>query len=274
MPEEDVIPRTRTPLTVASLSAMLYECGVVRGQTVLVHLAMSKLGWVVGGAEAIILALLDAVGAEGTIMMPAHSGGNTDPSNWQHPPVRASWWPIIREHMPAYNKRTTPTRGIGVVPELFRTWPGVLRSDHPVVSMAAYGPNAAFLVANHDLENDMGDKSPLARLYDLDGYVLLLGVDHSNNTSLHLAEYRATYPGKRSLRIGSAMLVEGRRRWVSYEVLDTQTDDFSAIGDAFDEVHDVEVRRINHADVRLFRQRPLVDFAVAWMERNRDFADR
>jgi aminoglycoside 3-N-acetyltransferase len=231
---------------------------------------MSRLDWVVGGSEAVVLALLAAVGDDGTIMMPAHSGANTDPSNWQNPPVPEKWWPTVREHTPAYNARTTPTRGIGVVPELFRTWPGTLRSDHPVVSMAAHGPNAAYLVADHNLEDDMGEKSPLARLYDLDGHVLLLGVDHSNNTSLHLAEYRANYPGKRNLRIGSAVMVDGRRQWVPYEVLDTQTDDFSAIGDAFDELHDVEIRRINNADVRLFRQRLLVDFAVAWMERNRD----
>jgi aminoglycoside 3-N-acetyltransferase len=56
----------------------------------------------------------------------------------------------------------------------------------------------------------------LSRLYDLDGSVLLLGVDHDNNTSLHLAEYRADWPGKAYVTSGAAMLVDGERQWVSF----------------------------------------------------------
>jgi aminoglycoside 3-N-acetyltransferase len=271
MSEAEVIQRTETPLTVASLSAGLRECGLAPGQTVLVHLAMSKLGWVVGGAEAVILAMLDAVGEDGTIMMPAYSNNNTDPSEWEDPPVPEDWWPILREHTPAYDPRTTPSRGLGVVPELFRTWPGSVRSDHPAFSLAAHGPNAECLVAGHALPEDSGDHSPLGRLYDLDGYVLLLGVDHFNNSSLHLAEFRADYPGKHNLHTGSAVLVDGERQWVSYDTLVTDSDDFGDIGDAFEHDHGVGIQHINDAEVRFFRQRPLVDFAVAWMERTRGF---
>ena len=58
MPEKNVVHNTSTPLTVLSLTEELRTCGLVEGQTVLVHMAMSKLGWVIGGAEAVILALL------------------------------------------------------------------------------------------------------------------------------------------------------------------------------------------------------------------------
>lgn len=72
---------------------------------------------------------------------------------------------------------------MGVVPAFFRTWPGVLRSSHPVTSFAALGLHAAYLTDNHILEADPGNRSPVGRLYDLDGHVLLLGVDHWNSRS-------------------------------------------------------------------------------------------
>ncbi len=70
------------------------------------------------------------------------------------------------------------------------------------------------------------------------------------------------------------MLLDGRRQWVEYETLLTDPDDFGEIGDAFDETHNIVVRKINDAPVRFFRQRPLVDFAVAWMEQYRNFTGR
>ena len=269
MSESTLVERTPTPLTVTSLTEQLRACGLAEGQTVLAHVAMSRIGWIVGGAEALIQALLAAVGASGTIMMPAHSSDNTDPSEWQNPPVPEAWWQTVRDDRPAYDPRTTPTRGLGVTPELFRTWPGAQRSPHPAFSHAAIGPNAALLTAEHALEQDTGDDSPLGKLYAVDGHVLLLGVDHFNNSSLHLAEFRATYPGKRNLRTGSAMLIDGQRQWVAYDTMETYTDDFGAIGDAFDAAHGIAIQSVGAAPVRFFRQRPLVDFAIGWMERHR-----
>ena len=270
MSEKETVDRTKEPLTVTSLAAKLRNHGLAEGQTVLVHMAMSKLGWVVGGPEAVIHALLAAVGPTGTIMMVTNSSNNTDPSEWQHPPVPETWWQTIRDHTPAYDPLTTPTRGMGTVPELFRRWPGVIRSSHPAFSLAAIGPNAEYLTADHSLTEETGEPSPVGKLNALDGHVLLLGVVHWNNTSLHLAESRANYPGKSYLRTGSAMMVDGERQWVYYDTLSTYGDDFGEIGEAFDAAHDVEVGRIGEAEVRFFRQRAVVDFAVEWIEKNRN----
>lgn len=273
MSQADLVARTTTPLTTASLTEHLQRCGLAAGQTVLVHMAMSKLGWVMGGAQAVIEALIAAVGPTGTIVMVTNSNDNTDPSEWSNPPIPESWWQAYRDHAPAYDPAKTPTRGMGVVPELFRTWPGVLRSSHPAFSLAAFGRNAAQLTANHTLHEDFGHDTPIGKLYQLDGHVLLLGVDHFNNTSLHHAEFRADYPGKATLATGSAMLVDGKRQWVAYDAQVTHSDDFGQIGDAFDKAYNIPINKIADADVRFFKQRDVVDFAVQWMEANRDLSN-
>ena len=271
MTKRDITDNTDIPLTVASLTNQLRACGLAEGQTVIVHMAMSKLGYVIGGSQAVIMALLAAVGETGTIMMVTNSDDNSEPSLWQDKPVHKSWWQPIRDHTPAYDALTTPTRSLGRVPELFRVWPGTIRSTHPALSMAARGPNAEFLTADHVLAEGTGEHSPLGRLYELDGHILLLGVDHWNNTSLHYAEFRADYPGKRNLSTGSAMLVNGHRRWVTYEMVEGHPEDFGSVVIVFDRAHKIPVHKINDAEVRFFRQRPLVDFAVNWMEQHRDF---
>ena len=159
------------------LEALSYV-GICKGQTVMVHTSLSSLGFVCGGAQVMIEALLEAVGDEGTIMMPAQSWKNLDPAagvHWEEP---EEWWPLIRENWPAYNKAITPTNTMGAVAEMFRKWPGTLRSDHPARSVAANGRYALYLTSDHDLSNIFGEGSPIGKLYELDGTVLLIGVGY------------------------------------------------------------------------------------------------
>ena len=258
------------PATVASLAAELHSLGLPRGATVLVHSAMSRLGYVIGGPQALIEALLEALGPEGTLVMPTFSGDRGDPAPWQHPPVPEAWWPLFREHMPAFEPGRTPTRGLGVVPEAFRAWPGAVRSSHPSCSFAAVGPQAAAITADHALAFGMGEQSPLARLYDLDAWVLLLGVSHANDSSLHLSEIRAEGIKLDPIEGGAPVLVDGVRQWVRYEDVDGDSDDFEALGEAFAAETDAEtVGRVGLATARLFRQRAVVDFGVGWLEAHR-----
>jgi aminoglycoside 3-N-acetyltransferase len=92
---------------------------------------------------------------------------------------------------------------MGAVVECFRNFPGAKRSNHPIVSFIAVGGEADRVVENHELDYGFGETSPLARLYDLDAWLLLLGVGHTNNSSLHLVEYRADFKGKRWYHIGT-----------------------------------------------------------------------
>ena len=160
--ELEAIANSDRPTTTSSLIADLYNLGVRPDMTVMVHASLSKLGFVVGGAQAVVMALLDAVGPEGTLMMPTHSGALSDPANWQNPPVPESWWQTIRDEMPAFDPATTPTRGMGAIVDCFRTMPGVQRSNHPTVSAAAIGPRTQALIADHDLHDRLGETRPKA----------------------------------------------------------------------------------------------------------------
>lgn len=270
--ESMAIERARDglPGTIQSIRADLLVLGLQPGQTVLVHSSLKALGWVSGGPVAVILALELALGREGTLVMPAHSSDLSDPTYWRNPPVPEAWWPVIRDTMPAFDALLTPTRGMGAIPETFRRGRDVARSNHPQVSFVAKGPNAAFITGDHMLDYPLGEGSPLARLYELNGWVLLLGVGHQNNTSLHLAEYRANYPGKKETVNGAPVLVDGRREWVPIRDVDINDDDFPAIGEAFERQTGLaQVGAVGQGTARLLPQRALVDFAVEWMEKNR-----
>ena len=265
---ESVRQGTAALVTSSELAGDLRALGLGADERpVIVHTAMSALGWVCGGAQAVIESLLAAAGPSGTIVMPAFSAGLTDPSHWTNPPVPEEWWQPIRDSMPAYDPARTPTRAIGVVAELFRTWPGVVRSAHPHASFAAHGPQAADLLAHHPVEGEMDAGTAFASLYDADARILLLGATHASNSSLHLSEYRATWRGKRTIQDGAPMIVNGRRAWVAFETVDYDSDDFARIGADFGER--ATAGKAGRGTARIMSMRALVVFGVAWMERHR-----
>ncbi len=272
MGEREVIASTaKGPITEKQLTSDLEKLGLKPGSVVIVHTSLSRIGWVCGGAVAVIHALQSAVRSYGAIVMPAHSGGLSDPALWEDPPVPEEWWEPIRETMPAFDPDVTPTRGIGVIAELFRTMPDVVRSNHPQVSFAGWGEQAVSLLSNHSLENSLGEDSPLARLYDADAFVLLLGAGFESNTSFHLAEYRSDYPTKERVTLNAPVIVDGHRRWKSFGDINYATDDFVEIGRAFVKSHKQAVRigRIGQAVSHLFPQRLCVDYAGRWMRTHR-----
>jgi aminoglycoside 3-N-acetyltransferase len=124
-----------------------------------------------GGPLGLIAALRDAIGPHGTLVMPTMTDGET-----------------------VFDPKTSPTDGMGITAELFWRQPGVMRSGHPGGSFAAAGPHAADICAPQPLSPPHGPDSPVGRVHALGGQVLLLGVGHSENTTLHLAESLASAP--------------------------------------------------------------------------------
>lgn len=255
--------------TRASIAADLRALGLAAGDVVEVHSSLRAVGWVPGGRVAVVQALLDVLGPTGTLVVPTHTSDNSEPRHWQHPPVPSEWWPVIREHMPAYDPAVTPSRAIGALAEAVRTWPGAVRSSHPQTSFAAVGAQAAELMATHELSSQFGPESPMGALERVGARVLLLGVGFDVCSPFHLAEYRV--PTARS-EFGCAVLTENGREWVTFEDYAVDSDDFAALGAAYEEIGDVRRGKVGQADSRLFPMDKAVAFAETWLRANRHSA--
>lgn len=267
MSEKTVIERTKEPITKKHILESLKRLGIQPNDTLLVHSALSSLGWVVGQEVSVIQALLEAL-PEGTLMMPTHSAGNSDPADWENPPVPEAWIPVIYEHMPAFDPALTPTRGMGRIPELFRTWPGVMRSSHPQTSFSAHGPKASTLTSPHALTPMFGDDSPIAALVRDNGKILLFGVGYDSCTTLHYSELLAGVLPLKST--GCALYEEGQRIFKKYLDYDYDSDDFAALGEAYEATHTVSKTTLGNATLRLVDAADLVAFGTTWLKAHRE----
>jgi aminoglycoside N3'-acetyltransferase len=215
------------------LIAELRALGVRPGGVLLVHTALSKVGSSPGG---VIEALLAAVGATGTLVMPSMADDDDVP----------------------FDPASMPCRAVGVVADTFWRLPGVLRSDNPH-AFAAFGPQAAYLTQPHPIDIPHGVDSPPGRVFHLDGSVLLLGVGHDCNTTLHVAEAIA---GVRYRQPKYATVLEngGPKRY-EYGETDHCCEKFALV-DGW--LRDRQRRgKVGNAEARLARSRDIVEAALA-----------
>ncbi len=157
--------------SVGQLAEQLRALGVRPGGVLVVHTSFRALRPVDGGPLGLIAALRAALGPEGTLVMPTMTDGEG-----------------------VFDPASTPTVDMGATAELFWRQPGVVRSTHPGGSFAAAGPRAGQICAPQPLSPPHGLDSPVGRAYELGGQVLLLGVTHGENTTMHLAESLAGVP--------------------------------------------------------------------------------
>ncbi len=180
----------RPVVTRTDLTEGLRRAGLGGGETVLVHSSLSRFGWVEGGADAVIDALLEVLGPDGTLVMSAI----TITAEYTEAQVRAALAGRIDRETPWFDVENTPTYA-GRIAETFRRRPGVQRSQHPTHSLSATGPRAAELLADHHVHPSCGLESPYERITRLDeGRILLLGVSHERNTTMHTFEELAADP--------------------------------------------------------------------------------
>ncbi|MEK7415985.1 MAG: AAC(3) family N-acetyltransferase [Planctomycetota bacterium] len=162
--------------TRSSLADAFRAAGLGVGDLVLVHSALRKLGPIDGGADAVIDALLDTVGRDGTVAMPSHT------------------WKVVNRDQPVFHQTLTPSN-VGALSNIFRLRPAAVRSLHPTHSIAAIGPRALALTEGHERDRTPCPAGgPYERLCTWGGKVLIIGADLACCTLFHGCEEWASMP--------------------------------------------------------------------------------
>ena len=265
MSEKKVIDSSISPVSSEDIFRDLHRLGVVKGDRLMLHVSLKSMGWVIGAEVALLNAILDLIGPQGTLVMPAQTGNLGDPAEWENPPVPSAWVSKIKATMPAFDPLKTPTYHMGKVAELFRTWPKVVRSSHPHASFCGRGPDAKKIMQTHEFDSAFGQRSPLHEMLKHPFKILLIGVDYDVCTALHYAE--ALQPAPEMERKMMTIIDQKERKII--EVMDVaySTRTFKKIGHAFEAEHPVKKGLIGHGNARLIPMATLIEFATEWLKK-------
>ena len=207
------------------------------GGVLLVHTSFSRVGPVEDGPQGLIAALRAAVGPAATLVMPSMSDDDDHP----------------------FDPEKSACAGMGVVANTFWKLPGVLRSNSPH-AFAAAGRHAVAITAPHPLDVPHGLNSPVGRVYELDGQILLLGVGHDTDTTIHLAE---TMAGVRYRRPKYAVVLsDGKTARCDYSEIDHCCQNFNLVDAWLDEGQRQRRGIVGHAQARLMRSRDVVEVVL------------
>lgn len=257
------------------LCSELRALGINPGDTVMVHASLRALGPVEGGADGVVRALHDSVSPRGNLMAMV---------SWAHSPYAETlngrtMSAAQREAWPAFDPRTAPPEPeYGILNTAFLRQKDVERSNHPDSSMAAIGPQAAYLVHPHPKDHAYGPGSPLERLVAIDGKVLLLGAPLDAVTVLHYAEALADIPNKRRVSYEAPVLDKaGKKIWLRVDELDSNGIlDCYALEDGMDAVETIALAyladgrhtqgKVGRATCYLLEAADIVQYGVTWLE--------
>lgn len=248
------------------------QLGLQAGDCVMVHAAMRRVGPLLNGPDALIGALLDVVGPEGTLA--SYVGWDSVHEDLLDADGRvlATW----RDHVPGFDPlKSRAVRMNGILAEFIRTTPGALMSGNPGASVVAIGRLAGWITADHPLDYGYGEGSPLAKLVEAGGRVLMVGAPWDTMTLLHLAEHRARLAGKRVIRFETPFAGDGGVQWRFQEEYDTSEpvvdglpeDVFERIVRAFVAEGGGMQGPVGQAPALLVDAQAVLGFAVGWLER-------
>lgn len=256
------------------LAADLHALGLAAGDMVMAHAGMRRVGPLINGPDSLIEAIRMVIGPAGTLVAA---------TDWEAPYLQQligedgrvpdEW----RDHVPPYDPaRSRAMRENGVFAEFVRTTPGARRSANPNCSIAAIGARADWLTEGQALDYGYGEGSPLAKLVEAGGRVLLVGAPAHSMTLLHHAEHVADIPGKRVLRQEVPFRrPDGGTEWRWCEEYESS----AAIVPGFDDLYFDGIAAdyraagggtrgpVGEAQAELFDAAGITRFAVRWLER-------
>ena len=238
---------SRKKITKQYLKNVFLEAGIKKNDIVLVHSSLGRIGYVENGPDDVIDALLEVIGKNGLLVMPGFSEPKYDKN--------------IKMHV--FDLQNTPTY-TGIIPETFRKRKGVVRSISPTHSLCALGKKAKELIKNHEnCDNPFAMNGPFGKLYEWNAKMLLIGVDHFANSSLHIVEDMSDFPVKvftdkfKALIIGSGSkkIIEARRHTIhSRKIRDPN------IMEKYCLQHKVmKISKIGNTELRVIKIKPFVD---------------
>ncbi|MBS4196985.1 AAC(3) family N-acetyltransferase [Lederbergia citri] len=230
-------------LTKKQLIEDFKSIGIKEGMVLVVHTSLRNIGFIQGGPEVVIESLLEILGDEGTLVMPSMTSGEE-----------------------LYDPKTTPTEYMGIVAETFWRMPGVLRSNHPNSAFAAYGKHANEIVSEHPIDQPEGIKSPIGKVFQLDGRILLLGASHDSNTTIHLAESLNEVP----YRTYSTMLFsnEGKIEEIQVPLINHCCQNFKKIESLLKEKGYLSVQKIGNGICQFMKASDVVEVASIQLKKN------
>ena len=230
----------------------LRELGLKEGDLVLAHSSLGSIGRVDGGADAVIDAFLDVLGRSGSLMLPTFSFLN---------------------FQPVFDPQTTPSE-MGLITETARRRPGAVRSQHPRHSVVVIGANAEELTSGHLEAGALGVGSPPDRLAKRGGYLLLVGVDHVANSTIHVAEAHAKVPylgAPRSPGFPEEAVVRlptGEEITVSLMPIPTCSRGFPKLEPLLREKGLIRYAKVGNAHSQLMRAQDVIEVATELLQRD------
>ncbi|HET8756970.1 MAG TPA: aminoglycoside 3-N-acetyltransferase [Solirubrobacteraceae bacterium] len=252
-----------TPVTRSRLVADLQRLGVRRGAIAMVHASLSALGWIVGGSQTVVDALLTTLGHDGTLCAQA---------SWEDIPFGHANWPddwrtAYEAEFPPFDPELSAAAPYeGRLAERIRTWPGAHRSANPAAGIAAIGARAGELTAAHRLDDGFGAGTPYARIVAAGGQIVLLGAPLRTISLLHHAESIARAPKR-----WTTYRLPLRTGWTTIRELDVWTGVYpdgplDAIAEAALAAGAGRRGPVGASTSHVFEAAELTRFAVAWLE--------
>ncbi len=253
-------------ITRKEFGQILADNGIGAGMIIEAYIQLDKCDYVIGGAKTIIEEIMNAIGYTGTMVMNIKSATNYEPSYWKNLGQNLDMAKVIRKDMPIYSKKESDSYWQSDVTNHFKSYDGVIFSNHPANAFVAWGKYAKFLCNRQSIHFALSEESCCARLYELRASTLLIGCDYSEVASLNLAQYRSdTSP---IMLNGSVIENAGSRTWKKYLDLNLDCVKLNDVGKILESKKHSKIFYVGQTKCCLYRCDLGVDIALKYFETN------